>query len=585
MKKVGKLKRALTNPRIAVALIFILFMLFALRPTPWNEGVMIKSVAKESAAEIAGVQNPKPNTPPLSKEVITAINNKPIKKLEDYYNLVKTLKINQTIQVKTNKGLYKLVAKEAYQVIDLNKTEEITINELQEVNETINGTTRLVNKTVPVKKTANVTIKKPLGKVEDLGFRLDNAPVTNIRKGLDLQGGTRVLLKPAEKVDVDTLNMMVDSLKERLNVYGLSDIIVTTVQDKPGFLGEPNRFILVEIAGATEEEVKDLLARQGKFEATIANQTVFRGGQDITYVCRTAECSGIDPNRGCGQANNVWNCGFMFSIALSPEAAQRQAGITKGLTVITDRSGRYLSEPLKLFLDDQEVDTLQIASDLQGRAVTDIAITGSGTGKTRDEAIRNTLENMKRLQTILITGSLPVKLDIARIDTISPTMGVQFVNNALLAGLAAFAGVIVFLLIAYRRILIALPIALTSLTEVISTIGFYALFGWSLDLAAIAGLIVAVGTGVDDQIVIMDETLRKETTTAFYNWKERIKRAFFIIFSGACTEVVAMLPLLFSGAGLLKGFALTTIISVTVGVLITRPAYAALIQILYEEKE
>ena len=389
----------------------------------------------------------------------------------------------------------------------------------------------------------------------------------------------------AERVSEDTLNLMIDSLKERLNVYGVSDIVVAPVQDKPGFLGEPNRFILVEIAGATEEEVKELLARQGKFEATIGNKTVFRGGQDITYVCRTAECSGIDPQRGCGPVQGGWACGFMFSISLSPEAAQRQAELTKELKVISERGGRYLSEPLKLHLDDQEVDSLNIADDLKGRAVTDIAITGSGAGVSQEEAARSTLENMKRLQTILITGSLPVKLELVRIDTISPTLGQQFLKNAWWAGLLAVAAVALILVINYRRIMIAIPIAFTSVTEVLLTIGVYALFGWSFDLAAIAGLIVAVGTGVNDQIIIIDETLKRQATETVYGWNERIKRAFFIIFSGYMTEVVAMLPLLFAGAGLLKGFALTTIIVVSIGVFITRPAYAATIQALYEDKE
>ena len=106
-----------------------------------------------------------------------------------------------------------------------------------------------------------------------------------------------------------------------------------------------------------------------------------------------------------------------------------------------------------------------------------------------------------------------------------------------------------------------------------------------LDLAAIAGLIVAVGTGVDDQIVIMEETISKKGSGIVYNWKERIRRAFFIIFSAYCTIVVAMVPLMFAGAGLLKGFALTTIIGVSMGVFITRPAYAVIIQFLYEDKE
>ena len=57
-----------------------------------------------------------------------------------------------------------------------------------------------------------------------------------------------------------------------------------------------------------------------------------------------------------------------------------------------------------------------------------------------------------------------------------------------------------------------------------------------------------------------------------------IKMAFFIIMGAYFTTVVAMLPLLFAGAGLLKGFALTTIAGVSIGVFITRPAYAAMVE-------
>lgn len=566
----SKLKKIFTSWRILLFLAVVLFMLVAIRPSPLNEGVIIKSVAPNSSAALAGIQNPKPTAQPLTKEVIVAINNRPITNVQDYYAFVQTLKPNQTIQVKTTKGLYRIVTREKLNIIELNETEEVIVQEIED-----NVT---VNKTVFRQK----TFAERTGKVEDLGLRVSDAPTTNIRKGLDLQGGTRVLLKPEEPVDLNTMNVMVDSLKQRLNVYGLSDIIVTIVQDRPEILGEPQRFILVEIAGATEEEVQELLARQGKFEAKIGNKTVFKGGTDITYVCRTAECAGLDPKRGCGKVNDGWVCGFWFSISLSPEAAQKQATATRDLEVVSSPSGDYLSQQLRLFLDDQEVDALNIASDLKGRAVTDIAITGSGIGISEEEAITNTLEDMKRLQTILITGSLPVKLDIVRTDTISPILGKEFVKNAWLAGLLALAAVVLIIIIAYKKIKIALPIIVTGASEIFITLGFYALFGWNLDLAAIAGLIVAVGTGVDDQIIIIEETLRGQKEM-IYGWKQRLKRAFFIIFSAYFTVMVAMVPLLFAGAGLLRGFAITTMIGVTVGVLITRPAYARMIQIMYEE--
>ena len=46
------------------------------------------------------------------------------------------------------------------------------------------------------------------------------------------------------------------------------------------------------------------------------------------------------------------------------------------------------------------------------------------------------------------------------------------------------------------------------------------------------------------------------------------------------TVVVAMIPLIFAGAGLLKGFAITTIIGVTIGVFITRPAYSDFVEVM-----
>ncbi|MAF50466.1 MAG: hypothetical protein CMH64_00070 [Nanoarchaeota archaeon] len=104
-----------------------------------------------------------------------------------------------------------------------------------------------------------------------------------------------------------------------------------------------------------------------------------------------------------------------------------------------------------------------------------------------------------------------------------------------------------------------------------------AAIGWNLDLAAIAGIIAAVGTGVDDQIVITDEIMKGEAER-FYSWKEKIQKAFYIILVAYFSTVVAMLPLWGAAAGLLRGFAITTILGVTIGVFVTRPAFASILE-------
>ena len=519
-----KIKKLIANWRIILLVVFILVSLVAIHPT-LSKGVAIRSVVTNSSASIAGIPQPKPNIQPVARERVIAVANKQVEDVEDYYNYINSIGINRTIQITTTKMAYR------------------------------------------VAKTG-----------DDIGLRVFEAPSTNIRKGLDLQGGTRVLLQPEAKLSQYDIGVLIDNMKERLNVYGLSDIVIRDANDLVG-----NQYIVVEIAGATEEEIKDLLARQGKFEAKIGNKTVFRGGADIVYVARSANEAGIDTATGCYPQGPQWYCRFRFSITLSQEAAQQQADATKGLSVVFDpasgRSADYLSEKLEIYLDDVKVDELNIGSDLKGQAVTQIQITGPGVGASQQDAISNSLQNMKRLQTILITGSLPVKLNIVKTDAISPVLGREFVKNAIIMSLLAILSVAVVIGLRYRKMLIAIPILITMLSEVIILLGVAAFIGWNIDLAAIAGILVAIGTGVDDQIVITDETLKGQTANV-YNWKEKVKRAFIIIMLAYATVVVAMIPRIFAGAGLLKGFAITTIIGVTIGVFITRPAYSAFVEIM-----
>ncbi len=541
----GKTKDVFKSFRVIILIIVILLSIVAIHPNLGKEGVSIKTIVKDSASEISGLKSPKTSISPTSLEVITTVNNYPITSPADYYKITSNLNINQTITIKTNKGVYSLKVQP--------KITRITNNQTNATTEYIDG-------------------------AEDLGIKIDEIATTNLRKGLDLSGGTRVLLKPEEKLSDDNLTLLIDRMKQRLNVYGLSDINIRKISDTLG--GGEDTYILVEIAGVNEEEVKNLVSKEGKFEAKIGEQTVFSGGKDITYVCRTAECSGIDPRVGCGPIQGGYVCRFRFSIRLDTEAAKRQAEISDTLSVIEDQGQSYLNETLDLYLDNSKVDSLNIGADLKGNAVQEIEISGSGVGVTEQEAMQTAINNMKELQTVLVTGSLPVKIEIIKTDSLSPTLGKEFTKNAILIALLSMLAVSLIILVKYKNPVISVAVIITMAAEIIILLGFSALLGSSIDIAAIAGIIVAIGTGVDDQIVITDEALGKRRNQDMLNWTQKIKNAFFIIMAAYFTVVVSMIPLIFAGAGMLKGFALTTIIGVTIGVLVTRPAYAAFIKIM-----
>ena len=517
-----KLKKILKNPRVLILLITIIFSYIAINYQFSDQGLIINSVEFNSSAYNAGIRNPSQDIGLTNREKIIEVNNQQIKEISKFYDLVSTVDLNSTLRLKTDKSTY-----------------------------------------VIIKNT------------DDLGLIVAKAPKSNIRKGLDLQGGTRVLLQPVDKVSDQDLKDIISTMSQRLNVYGLTDLTIKSASDLEG-----NKFITIEIAGVSKEDIKDLIAKQGKFEAKIGDDLIFTG-KDVTFVCRSGggTCTNlVEPI--CPPSGSGYSCRFEFEIHLSEAAAEKHRQVTNKLMIIQSDSGqKVLEKQIDFYLDGTLVDSLQIDSSLKGIKASRITISGPGNGDTVKEAINSAIRNKDNLQTFLITGSLPTKLDIVKLDSLSPTLGEEFINNALFLGLISILAVALIIYIRYKSFKISIPILITLVSEIFIILGFTALFKSNLDLAAIAGIIAAVGTGVDDQIVITDEVL----IGGQFSVKQSVKKAFFIIFVSYLTTVAAMLPLLKAGAGLLTGFALVTIAGVTIGVLITRPAFGAIIKVLLEE--
>ncbi len=496
--------------RLWLLIIFLVFALLAISPT-FKSGVIIRSVEKNSTAFNEGLKQ---------GMIIIEVNNKPIKNIEDYTNTISEIFAGQEnftkIIIKTEKKEF---------VLFTDKHPEITV-----------------------------------GKI----------PRTKIKTGLDLSGGARALVKPVNvSLSTSEINDLIAVTSERFNVYGLSDVVIRPVRDLEG-----NNYMLVEIAGATPSDLEELVGKQGKFEAKIGNETVFTGGKkDITYVARSGEKARIEScfpvQQGQGYA-----CKFSFVIYLSEEAAEKHAAITKNLSVNKTQDGRYLEKKLDLYLDDKLTDSLLISKDLKGRVTTQVLVSGSGIGSNQQEALENAKQEMNKLQTVLITGSLPYKLEVVKLDTISPVLGDKFIKYLFLAGFSSLVAVAFIVLLRYRKLKSSLAILLISFSEVIIILGFAALIRWNLDLASIAGILIVIGTGVDQQIIILDES----RTGIQLGMVRKIKRALFIIIGAYFTSLASLIPIYWAGAGLLRGFAVTTIIGITTGILITRPAFAEILK-------
>ncbi|MEM4625458.1 MAG: PDZ domain-containing protein [Candidatus Pacearchaeota archaeon] len=502
-------------------LLFLLLMsilsIFSFPPTFLNRGAVIKSIDPNSSAFQAGLRQ---------GDIIVEINNRPVNSAKDYYSIVSSLNLANNSSTKI-----------------LIKTTKSTISFFNE------GLLSII--------------------VSDI-------QKTNLKTGLDLQGGARALIsaKDVELSDSQLKDLIAIS-NERFNVYGISDVSIKPVKDLSG-----KNYMLIEIAGATPKDLDELISKQGKFEAKIGNEIVFVGGNDdITYVCRDdARCAGIE---SCNQFEGGYVCRYRFVIHLSEEAAKRHARITENLSInASSIDGRYLEKQIDFYVDDILTTSLFISEDLKGKVATQIQIQGSGSGPDAKAAFQNAQDSMKKMQTILITGSLPYKLEIIKLDTISPTLGNRFNYLLLLTGFLGIIVVSTIIFVRYRSIKSSLALLFTSFSEVVLILGVASLIKWNLDLPSIVGILVTIGTGVDQQIVLLDESKSKRADSI----RAKIKDALFIIISAFFTTAVSLLPLIWAGAGLLKGFAVTTLIGITIGVLISRPAFADFLRIIEENK-
>ncbi len=185
-----------------------------------------------------------------------------------------------------------------------------------------------------------------------------------------------------------------------------------------------------------------------------------------------------------------------------------------------------------------------------------------------------------QIASILRGGALPVQVIVGIPTTIPPTLGSYFELISVIALLLAIFTVSATVAIRYRKLFLVVPIVFTTLAEGFIILSIIGLIG-TIDLAAVAGMIAVIGTGVDAQIIITDEILAGSSE---HGIRQKMSSAFYIIWADAGLLVTAMFPLLISTTLIsIIGFAESTILGVLFGAFVTRPAYGAILSKHYSK--
>src|SRR5690606_364205 len=174
-----------------------------------------------------------------------------------------------------------------------------------------------------------------------------------------------------------------------------------------------------------------------------------------------------------------------------------------------------------------------------------------------------TLEEARDLANILQAGSLPASSKIVQLEEVGPSLGQEAINSSLIAFAVVFVLILLWMVFYYSRAGIYADIALT--INILFLMGLLVgLFGATLSLPGIAGIILTLGMAIDANIIInervKDELFAgkslKEAVSIAYSWKGAISA----IFDGHITSILTAAILLLFGKGPVQGFASTLII-------------------------
>ncbi len=359
-----------------------------------------------------------------------------------------------------------------------------------------------------------------------------------------------------EGVSTDTRDLTKEILSDKLNSLGIKDIPVRTVGDE---------YILIDFAGIDLATAKEIAEKPGKFEIRI--QTTGNETEHVLYGDSIVSV-GVPSFH-----DEQWHTPF----TLDDDGARTLQKVALDTGAIDNPDSHYL----KMYLDGVEIYGAPLSPSAaeklrEGPIYSWEASTGT------DEAAKT---EAKALQVHLRAGALPVNVKLVGSGHVDAGLGSQFKTAALVAGLISLIGVAAVVYFKYRRPEILIPMVGTSFSEVIMILGVAAVIGWQLDLASIAGVIASIGTGIDHLVIITDEVLAEGKLPPTRVFKSRITKAFTIILGAASTNIIALSPLVVMGFGTLKGFAITTIIGVFIGVIFARPVYGVVIKELLHVDE
>jgi len=331
-----------------------------------------------------------------------------------------------------------------------------------------------------------------------------------------------------------SLDQAVEIVRRRVDETGTNE---------PNILKRGNNRILVELPGLDDPaRIKSLLGKTAnltfQFVSSIENDSFgtevlkFDNGIDEAIVSKRIILNGdnlVDAKPRMDTQNNETIVSFTLD----------RVGAKKFGRATSENVGKQLA----IILDGKIISAPSIREPIVG-----------GSGQISGNF---TFQSATDLALLLRSGALPAPMNIIEERTVGPDLGKDSIRSGIISLIVGFCLVVLFMIYKYRIFGLIANLALIS--NLILLIGVLTLFGATLTLPGIAGIILTVGMAVDANVLIFErikEEIKKENNKIIAFDSGYVKSRTAII-DANITTLIAAIILFLMGSGPIKGFSVT----------------------------
>ena len=371
------------------------------------------------------------------------------------------------------------------------------------------------------------------------------------------QGKYSLAMTPAaiEKLKAQSVDQAIETIRNRLDQFGLAEPTVAKQGvDK----------ILVELPGIKtpqeEQRARELISRAAKLEMMAIDEDRAMRANDITEMEATSfEDKVLDDALEPNKKHLVHEIAILDGTMLTNAQVgydQNNRPIinfslnSEGAQIFGDFTGKNVGKRLAIVLDGKVYSAPVINERI-----------GGGSGQISGNY---TTAEANDLAIALRSGALLAPIYMMEKRSVGPSLGADSIKASLIAFGTGALLVVLFMIVYYGY---AGVIATTAMViNIVLIIAFMAMFGATLTLPGMAGIVLTVGMAVDGNVIINERIreLLREGSSVRNAIEGGYDKAFSTLVDANLTTLIAAVALYTYGTGPIKGFAVTLAVGIIV---------------------